>query len=80
VTSRETTEARAAARAAEANWKAHHGSCPRCTRAVRSRQWDDLCRWGSDIYQEHRNAKTELARNRRLDKLPAPDQEALFPG
>ena len=76
--SRETTEARAAARAAEANWRSHHHGCPRCTRAVRACRWDDLCKSGEQYRGVFLDAQAELKWNREQDKLPAPDQEALF--
>jgi hypothetical protein len=78
MSSMETTLARAAATAAEADWKGHHGQCPRCTRAVRGRQWGDLCRFGAEYRAAHLAAAAELRRNRELDKQPAPDQKALF--
>jgi hypothetical protein len=74
----ETTLAGVAARAAEKAWKSHHGQCPRCTRAIRSRAWDDLCRDGAELYGEHRAAAASLAVNRELDKQPTAGQETLF--
>jgi hypothetical protein len=78
MTSRETTEARALARGAEHKWREHHRGCPRCHRAVRSHRWDDLCRFGTGYRAAHLEAAAGLVRNRQLDKLPSPDQEALF--
>jgi hypothetical protein len=74
----ETTLARARARAAETAWNGHHGQCPRCTGAIRSRAWDDLCRDGAKLRGEHQEAAASLIVNRELDKRPAPGQKALF--
>ena len=76
--SREMTEARFAARGAERAWREHHYACPRCARAVRGRQWDDLCRFGIQLHGQHKDAQAELKWNREQDKLPSPDQEALW--
>jgi hypothetical protein len=76
--SRETAEARFVARSAERDWREHHHGCPRCARAVRARQWDDLCPHGAEFRVLHQQAARELAENRRLDKLPSPDQGVLF--
>jgi hypothetical protein len=78
MSSMETTLARAAATAAEADWKGRRGQCPRCTRAARGRQWDDLCRFGTEYRAAHLAAAAGVRRNRELDKQPAPDQGTLF--
>jgi len=70
--------ARAEARHQQTQWKLHLQGCPRCCRAMRGRQWDDLCRLGQPIHDAKIAADRELKRNRELDKQPAPDQEALF--
>ena len=75
----ETTLANAAARDAERRWREHKGHCPRCTREARGRNWDGLCGSGYSLWTAHRASQEELAENRRLDKLPSPDQEELFP-
>ena len=77
--SRETTEARFAANAADQAWREHKRDCPRCMAAVRGRQWDQLCAGGGELRTEQTRTARELAENRKLDKLPSPDQEALFP-
>jgi hypothetical protein len=74
----ETTLAGAAARHAEHQWKLHLSGCPRCTRAVRSRHWDDLCRSGGSVRAEQLELQRELRRQRELDRQPSPDQEMLF--
>jgi hypothetical protein len=74
----ETTLARAEVRRQEQQWRLHLHGCSRCCRAVRGRQWPDLCRFGVPIRDARMTAERELKRNRELDKLPSPDQEALF--
>ena len=74
----ETTLARGAARAAEQDWKAHQAHCPPCYRAVQSRKPGEVCDQGHQVRRASQEANRELRRNRELDKLPAPDQEALF--
>lgn len=74
----ETTMARAAFRAAETTWKGHVLQCPRCTRAVRARHWDELCSAGAADRREMRETRAALDRERALDKAPMPGQEALF--
>ena len=74
----ETAEARNVARQAERAWKEHLAGCPKCEISVRSRQPDLKCRDGQALYGIRTDANRELARNRDLDKQPAPGQEMLF--
>jgi len=74
----ETTLARAEANAREQAWKAHKRECPQCSIAAGRRQWAALCPAGACARDAHQEAQGELAESRRLDKLPSPDQEALF--
>jgi hypothetical protein len=76
--SMQTTLARAAASHAESEWKLHRRACPRCTRASRARQWDDLCRFGEPMRADMQAEQRKLAESRQLDKLPSPDQAPLF--
>jgi hypothetical protein len=78
MSSMQTTLIRSAARNAESEWKTHKGECPRCTRASRARQWDDLCRFGGPMRDAMTALAQELAESRYLDKLPSPDQPPLF--
>ena len=72
--SRETTEARSVARQAEMNWKLHKRDCPRRMSA----QWKRMCSRGCYLRRVHLAAAAGLAKSRRLDKLPSPDQAPLF--
>jgi len=76
--SRETTLARAAARHAADAWRAHRADCPRCARSARSTRGPGPYSRGVPLYLAYESAKKELARNRELDKLPAPGQGILF--
>ena len=74
----ETTLARAEANAREQAWKAHKRECPRCSAAAGARKWDELCPAGLACHDCLVIARRELAENRKLDKMPSPDQEALL--
>ena len=77
--SRETTEARAAARHAADKWDAHRQDCPRCARAATSGgRGAGPCKQGTPLYLIHLASQNDLARIRELDKLPAPGQQELF--
>jgi hypothetical protein len=76
--SRETTEARIAANVAAEGWKAHRQDCPECGRAVRTRKWHEVCVRGAILRKESQDADRQLAVERRLDRLPSPDQPPLF--
>jgi len=76
--SRETTEARAVARASAADWKRHKATCPACAMATDKRKRGDLCPVGAKLLGQQAADAAELAENRRLDKMPSPDQEPLF--
>jgi hypothetical protein len=76
--SMETTLARAEAQAAERDWRNHRLWCSRCSAEARSRHWDQLCNAGAFKFADHQAAQRALAKNRRLDKLPSPDQAPLF--
>lgn len=76
--SRETALARGQAEHAEREWRDHKRECSRCSAAARQRHWDGLCPMGTGCHGAHAEAQRELAENRRLDKLPAPDQQPLF--
>ncbi len=74
----QTTLARAAARAAAAEWKSHKRCCPRCSAMSRSRSWPLLCAEGARARGASLAAAGELARQAELDRRPAPGQEALW--
>jgi hypothetical protein len=78
MTSMETTLANADARAAERDWRNHRLWCPKCSTAVRSRRWSELCNTGQPVYEAHRDAQYQLAESRKLDRAPSPDQVPLF--
>ncbi len=79
MTSRQTTEARAAAREAARRWGEHKRHCPACSAAANARQFDKVCDPGRKLRQEHRDADRALRRERELDRQPLPGQEKLFP-
>lgn len=76
--SRETAEARSIAHYANAGWREHIRACPACAIAARRRRWAELCPDGRQLRADSVAADRSLAENRALDKLPSPDQEALF--
>lgn len=76
--SRETTEARGLARYWDDQWRPHKTHCSTCALAAQKRHWPGLCDRGAAIRTDMRDAGRDLARNRELDKQPAPDQEVLF--
>jgi hypothetical protein len=74
----QATEARFLANQAAEGWKAHRPDCSRMARAIRERKWFALCEHGAALRRESQDADRELANQRRLDKLPSPDQALLF--
>ena len=76
--SRQTTEARAAQRAAESRWAAHCRSCIPCTRARQDRKPAGRCADGQDLAAAVAAARRETERNRQLDARQIPGQAALF--
>jgi hypothetical protein len=69
--SRETTEARGAARQAAWEWRQHMRYCGPCSRR-------DRCPDGQALYDTQKAAETELDRQRQLDHAPGPGQAALL--
>lgn len=69
--SRETTEARGAARRAAHEWRQHMRYCGPCSRR-------DRCPDGTALWDATKAAEAHLDEQRRLDKQPAPGQEALL--
>jgi len=69
--SRETTEARGAARRAAREWRQHMRYCGPCSRR-------DRCNDGQALYGAMKAAEAELDRQRELDQAPAPDQLTLL--
>jgi hypothetical protein len=63
---------------AEDEWKAHRMHCPRCADAQHRRRPAEMCRAGSRLYDSRSECLADLARERRLARLPAPGQEQLF--
>ncbi len=78
MSSLQTTLARAAARAAAAEWKSHRRFCPRCSMASRSRSWPLLCAEGARARRASLAAAGELAWQAELDRRPASGQETLW--
>ena len=74
----ETTRARAAADAAERDWKLHRRECAQCTRAHRSHKPAESCGQGTTLRGDYRKAVRDLAANVQLDKQPSIGQGALF--
>jgi hypothetical protein len=74
----ETTLARAEADAAAEDWRLHKRHCPRCAHRARIREWQWLCPEGMKTRDANVAAMARLAEERRLDRLPSPDQERLF--
>jgi hypothetical protein len=69
--SRETTEARGAARHAALMWRQHMRYCGPCYRR-------DRCPDGTTLYAAMKHAEAELDEQRRLDQQSAPGQLALW--
>jgi hypothetical protein len=69
--SRETTDARGAARDAAREWHKHMRYCGPCHRG-------DRCRSGQALYGAQKAAEAELDRQRQLDQAPIPGQAALL--
>jgi hypothetical protein len=80
MSSLQTTEARIEAQACESEWRGHRLNCHTCQRAARQRHWTELCAEGDRLLRAKRESTRKLERERELDRLPAPDQEPLFPG
>jgi hypothetical protein len=59
-------------------WRGHRRDCPRCATAQRERKLENMCRAGGSLYDDRKAAAADLARERRLAKLPIPGQEVLF--
>lgn len=76
--SRETTQARAAARAAASSWRAHRANCPKCVKVLAKGHGPGPCRKGAPLLLVHLAAQRELQRNRELDKQPPAGQDTLF--
>ena len=76
--SMEMTLARAEATAREQDWTLHKRHCPRCAHRARVREWQWLCPDGMKIRTAHVTAQARLAAERKLDRMPSPDQGALF--
>ena len=76
--SRQTTMARAEARAMAGAWTGHLRGCPQCSTQSRRRAWEHLCDDGFSIWDEKRQADAALKRERQLDTEPIPGQEGLF--
>jgi hypothetical protein len=78
--SRETTEARSAARHATERWRQHAVLCAVCSAAKKQRRLrSGACDpEGARLWREMREADRELDRNRELDKRPIAGQETLL--
>lgn len=76
--SRQTREAREVAQRADGDEREHRRDCITCVRAVRQRRTDERCDAGRQLAKAKRGADAELAKQRRLDKLPIDGQEPLF--
>ncbi len=70
----ETTEAKAAARAAEQAWRSHKPGCPSCS----SRRRVPRCGTGDRLYQDARQLRADAQASSRADKAPGPGDVPLF--
>ena len=66
----QTTLARNVAAHLEDRWRWHKHNCPECPK--------NKCQHGRDLWRDLTEARTCLAEQRRLDKMPLPGQEALW--
>ena len=78
MTSLQTALASAESSAAAEAWRLHKHGCPRCAHRARIREWKWLCLDGMKIRDAHLAALRALAEERRLDRLPFPDQAPMF--
>lgn len=76
--SRETTEARAAARHALEAWQDHLRMCGPCHAAAKADRPARLCQDGKRLRTVRRGADAELRRNLELDSQPGPEQATLW--
>jgi hypothetical protein len=70
--------ARAAAESADRRWRQHRPECPKCSSAQRARAPGMMCGAGRKLYDDMKACQADLVRERELDKLPLPGQQALF--
>lgn len=73
--SKETTDARYAARDAERAWKEHKQNCPWCMFPQGQR---NPCAAGKPLRDGMRDAQAEARHQRELDKAPMAGQQSLF--
>jgi hypothetical protein len=74
----ETTKARSVALYAGSRWMQHCNDCARCSDSVKRGSHSTPCRQGLPLWLAHVTAEKALTFIIRLDKLPAPGQDALF--
>jgi len=74
----ETTMARAIARDANEAWQRHRKWCRTCQPAARRRRYAELCPEGAGMRDIRDDLRKKAESEAALDKLPPPDQEALF--
>jgi hypothetical protein len=74
----QTTLAEGAARDAEAKWARHRGAeCAQCDLATRRRRPADRCGFGSAFAAAAAELRAEAQEQKRLDRLPNPNQGQL---
>jgi hypothetical protein len=78
MSSLQTRLAQAAARAAERAWEQHRRHCWACAIAVTRKRSADLCPEGAKARELAADLRAEARREARLDRLPDPNQGALF--
>lgn len=75
---RETREAREVARRVSDAEREHRKRCLACIQATSRRQPGKRCPEGGRLFRAKRDADAQLKTELALDKLPNPNQEALF--
>jgi hypothetical protein len=76
--SRQTLDARAAARDDADRWQEHVSECPQCARSRHSRGRRPPCPRGGRLLMWVTQSAERLAAEIREDAKPNPDQEVLF--
>jgi hypothetical protein len=70
--------ARIARQAAERKFRDHLIDCADCSQAFKRRRDAKYCSFGARLLADWKACQADYDEQARLDKLPNPDQEALF--
>lgn len=74
----QTRLAQGAARAADADWKAHAANCGNCGRKARGSQTAAPCTTGAELLAARTRANAAFSHERKLDKAPPVNMDTLF--